>query len=142
MTINRVSKSCGLLIEHGASGPQVRGREAFGETVMNRCQNLSHFLAAVLGFPQAREAHGQPEFPEQCVLLAGHFRPSIEAIFDPRVIRVAQRDQLAFNPKRFRYEPSVTRIRRETQRGVDLGETIIDAAKRPRAVASSTKANG
>jgi hypothetical protein len=117
-------------LKHRFRLSEAHGVQPFSEPVIDRCQQSLGCVAATLGDPQPSKAQSQPELPEQCVLLAGHFHPSIEAIFDPRVIRVAQRDQLALNPIRFRYKPSVTRIGRETQRGVDLGETIIDAAKR------------
>src|SRR5262249_52927595 len=58
----RVQKCPGLL--------QVRGVKALGEPPVDRGQQVVRFLALALALPQARQAHGSPQFQRFRLLAA------------------------------------------------------------------------
>jgi hypothetical protein len=51
-------------LKQGARGLQIRGREAFGEPVINRCKACSRLVMATLAHPQTGNAEGNTQLPE------------------------------------------------------------------------------
>src|ERR1700732_3966772 len=68
-------------LKQGAGSLQIRGRETFGEPIINRCKRCSRLVVATLAHPQTGDAEGDPQLPEQSALLAGHLGRLGKAIF-------------------------------------------------------------
>ena len=68
-------------VKQGASSLHIRGRETFGEPIINRCQRCSRLVLATLAHPQTGNAEGDPQLPKQSALLAGHLGRLVKAIF-------------------------------------------------------------
>ena len=68
-------------LKQGAGSLHIRGRETFGEPIINRCKRCSRLVVATLAHPQTGNAEGDPQLPEQSALLAGHLGRLVKAIF-------------------------------------------------------------
>jgi hypothetical protein len=92
-----------------AGGLQIRGREAFGEPIINRCKRCSRLVVAALAHPQTGNAESYPQFPKQSALLAGDFSRMVEAIFRHRggLIRGLLEQHFAFDAEQLRRIPPV-----------------------------------
>jgi hypothetical protein len=51
-------------LKHGAGGLHIRGRETFGEPIINRCKQCSRLVAATLAHPQTGNAERDPQLPK------------------------------------------------------------------------------
>src|SRR6202030_2293152 len=71
----------GQPLKQGAGSLQIRGRETFGEPIINRCKRCSRLVVATLAHPQTGNAEGDPQLPKQSALLAGHLGRPGKAIF-------------------------------------------------------------
>jgi hypothetical protein len=52
------------LLKQGAGGLHIRGRETFGEPIINRDKQRSRLVAATLAHPQTGNAEGDPQLPK------------------------------------------------------------------------------
>jgi hypothetical protein len=50
-------------LKQGAGSQHIRGRETFGEPIINRCQRCSRLVLATLAHPQTGNAEGDPQLP-------------------------------------------------------------------------------
>src|ERR1700722_6724578 len=51
-------------LKQGAGGLQIRGRETFGEPIINRCKRCSCLVEVTLAHPQTGNAEGHPQLPK------------------------------------------------------------------------------
>src|ERR1700721_2788145 len=51
-------------LKQGAGSLQIRGRETFGEPIVNRCELCSRLVVATLAHPQTGNAEGDPQPPK------------------------------------------------------------------------------
>jgi hypothetical protein len=115
-------------LKQGAGGLHIRGRETFGEPIVNRCKRCSRLVAATLAHPQTGKAERSPQLPEQSALLAGDLGRLVKAIFGRRgrLIGRLLEQHFAFDAKQFRSIPSVPVLALGRHRLVQGNESLVE----------------